>query len=78
VDVTVTSVRMSFNAPANGRPLPLHGSLAMVDPQAKLDEDLRTSSSLGTHAIKYAQDHYPLLGWLLWRLSLLTSWPFWW
>jgi hypothetical protein len=66
-----------------GAPRPLPGSLAMGVRQAKLDDDLRTSSSLGKPSIQSIHDYNPLLfrtrvSWLLRRLTLLIAWPFWW
>jgi hypothetical protein len=62
VDVTVTSARTNSNLPIVGAPLLLPRSLAMGDQQAKLDDDLRTSSSLGTPSmIQYGHDYYLFL-----------------
>jgi hypothetical protein len=84
VDVTVTSARTNSSVPAVGASLPLHGSLALGAQQAKLDVDLRTSSSLGTPSIQYVHDYFhPLflrtgVDFLLCRLIPLIAWPSWW
>jgi hypothetical protein len=82
-DVTVAVARTNSDVTAVGAALSLLGSLVMGAPQAKMDVDLRTSSSLGTPSIKSVHDYYPLAfedgaGWLLWRSTLLIAWPFWW
>jgi hypothetical protein len=51
VDVSVTSARINSSVPVARAPLPLPSSLAMGAYQAKLDDDLRTSSSLGMPSI---------------------------
>jgi hypothetical protein len=42
-----------------GASLPVHGSLAMEAQEAKLDDGLRTSSSLGTPSIQSIHYYYP-------------------
>jgi hypothetical protein len=56
VDVRVTSARTNSNVPVVGALLPLLGSLAMGAQQAKLDDDLRISFSLGTLSIQSVHD----------------------
>jgi hypothetical protein len=59
VDVTVTSARTNSSVPDVGASLPLFDSLAMGTQQAKLDVDLRASSSLGTHSVMSVHDYHP-------------------
>jgi hypothetical protein len=59
VEVTVTSARTNSNVPAVGASLPLRGSLAMGAQHAKIDVDLRNSSSLGTPSIQSVHDYHP-------------------
>jgi hypothetical protein len=66
-----------------GAPRPLPGSLAMGVRQAKLDVDLRTWQALASLPFILFMTITPLLfrtrvSWLLWRLTLLIAWPFWW
>jgi hypothetical protein len=59
VDVTVTRARTNSNVPGMGASLPLPCSPEMRAQQAKMDDDLRTSSSLGTASIFSVHVYYP-------------------
>jgi predicted DNA-binding ribbon-helix-helix protein len=59
VDVTATIAPTNYIVPAVVGSFPLFGSMAMRAQQAKLETDLRTSSSLGMPFIKYVHEYYP-------------------
>jgi hypothetical protein len=53
------SARTNSNVPIVGASVSFSGSLAVRTQQAKMDADLRTSSSHGTRSIRCVHDYYP-------------------